>query len=257
MRFVLEVLATLAFLLLDTVLGVARDVVRIALAPRGFLATSRAERFIRFEHRAWFTGFPLSLQFYTRTQNRKLNRSRSAVPTINWKGVQTLKDPFELALYPLLLWELQPATIIELGSYMGGSAVWLADLLSVMGVDGRVHSFDIDLSRIQARHDRVTFEYADCNDLSTFPTSRLKDLPHPWLLIEDAHRNVYEVLRHFDALLRPGDYLVVEDVFHPRNYVALRRFVRETHGRYLVDTHYTDMFAYNATWNFNGYLKRG
>jgi len=257
MRFLLEVLATLLFVLVDTVLGVVRDAVRIALAPRSFLAKSRAVRFVRFEHRAWFTGFPLSVQFYARTQRRKRNHSESAVPTINWKGVLSMKDPFELALYPLLLWELKPATIIELGSYIGGSAMWLADLLSIMGVDGRVYSFDIDPSRVQVQHDRVTFEYANCEDLSTLPTSRLKDLPHPWLVIEDAHRNVYKILRYFDALLWPGDYVVVEDVLNPRNYWGLRRFARESNGRYLVDTQFTDMFGYNATWNFNGYLRRG
>jgi len=256
MRLVLEALATFVFVLVDTALGVVRDAVRIALAPRSFLATSRAVRFVRFEHRAWFTGFPLSLQFYARTQNRKRNRSRAEIPPINWKGVPVMKDPFDLALYPMLLWELKPATIVELGSYRGGSALWLSDLLSMMGVDGRVYSFDVDVSRLEARSDRVTFEYADCNDLSTLPTSRLQDLPHPWLVIEDAHHNVYEVLRYFDAFLRPGDYLVVEDVWNPRNYLALRRFARESNGRYLVDTQFTDMFAYNATWNFNGYLRR-
>ena len=91
---------------------------------------------------------------------------------------------------------------------------------------------------------------------STHHPADLKQLPHPWLVIEDAHQNVYEVLRHFDSLLEPGDYLVVEDLLSLPKYAQTSRFLSEARGRYVVDTHYTDMFGYNATWNLNGYLKR-
>ncbi len=252
---VFEILSSLFFLLADTALHVVRDVVRVILAPRSFRADPRHVRFVPFQHRAWLTALPLSLQFLARVQSRKWNRQGDAVPPLHWKGVPCLKDPFDLALYPLLLWDLRPATIIEIGSFAGGSAVWLADLMGAMGIDGRVHSFDIDPERVVASHERVTFAYADSHRLSTLPAD-LKQLPHPWLVIEDAHQNVYELLRHFDGLLEPGDYLVVEDLFSLPKYAQTSRFLREARGRYVVDTHYTDMFGYNATWNLNGYLKR-
>jgi cephalosporin hydroxylase len=255
MMRVFEIAASFLFLLVDTALALLRDAVRLVLAPRSFRADARNVRFVPFEHRAWFTTLPLSLQFLSRVQSRKWNRQADAVPPLHWKGVPCLKDPFDLALYPLLLWDLKPATIIEIGSFAGGSAVWLADLLDAMGVDGRVHSFDIDPGRVVAHHDRVTFARADSHRLSTFPTD-LKLLPHPWLVIEDAHQNVYELLRHFDGLLEPGDYLVVEDLFSLPKYARTSRFLREARERYAVDTRYTDMFGYNATWNVNGYLKR-
>ncbi len=255
MRGLLELAASSLLVLIDTALGVLRDAVRIALAPRSFRAIAREIRFVPFEHRAWFTALPLSLQFYTRVQRRKSNFHRAAVPPLHWKGVACLKDPFDLALYPLLLWELKPLSIIEIGSFAGGSAVWMADLLVAMGVEGRVHSFDVDPGRVVARHERVTFAYADSHDIRTFPAA-LKELPHPWLVVEDAHQNVHGLLRFFDGLLEPGDYVVVEDLFKPSLHDQVRRFVRETPGRYVVDTLYTDMFGYNATWNVNGYLKR-
>ena len=34
-----------------------------------------------------------------------------------------------MAMYQMLLWELKPKTIIEIGSGTGGSAVWMADLM--------------------------------------------------------------------------------------------------------------------------------
>ena len=43
-----------------------------------------------------------------------------------YKGIPTFKNPFDWALYPILLWEVRPKTIIEIGSNQGGSAAWLA-----------------------------------------------------------------------------------------------------------------------------------
>ena len=36
-----------------------------------------------------------------------------------YKGVPTYKNPFDLALYQLLLWEQKPRTLIEIGSKWG------------------------------------------------------------------------------------------------------------------------------------------
>jgi cephalosporin hydroxylase len=38
-----------------------------------------------------------------------------------YRGVPMLKNPFDLALYLLLLWRLKPRTVIEIGSKSGGS----------------------------------------------------------------------------------------------------------------------------------------
>jgi len=244
----------MAFLVLaETALGVVRSAIRLVLAPKS--GGPVRERFVPFRQRAWFTALPMSWQFYRRVQESK-GRLGGPGGAMHWKGIAMLKDPFELALYPLLLWELRPATIIEIGSYTGASAAWLADLLAGMGVEGHVYSFDIDRAQIVARHERVTFEFADCSDPSTFPAALLQTLPHPWLVIEDAHRNLYDLLCHFDQFLVPGDYLAVEDLLSPRLYSSFRRFALECESRYRVDTHYTDLYGYNATWNLNAYLKR-
>src|SRR4029077_19738078 len=137
-------------------------------------------------------------------------------------GIPNIKDPYQLALVPLLLSELKPATVIELGSYLGGSAIWMADLLETMDVDCRVYSFDIDVSRIRARHPRVEFLQADCNQPASMIDPWLKDRPHPWLLIEDAHVNTLGVLTEFHPHLAPGDYWIVEDTAYLREkYRAL------------------------------------
>jgi cephalosporin hydroxylase len=59
-----------------------------------------------------------------------------------YKGLPTLKNPFDWALYPKLLWEVRPKTIIEVGSNQGGSAAWLA--MRAYGFAFQIHSIDIN-----------------------------------------------------------------------------------------------------------------
>src|SRR5258708_5448850 len=47
----------------------------------------------------------------------------------SYRGISMLKNPFEVALYPLLLWQVKPRTVVEIGSYRGASALWLADTM--------------------------------------------------------------------------------------------------------------------------------
>src|SRR5262245_41638555 len=59
-----------------------------------------------------------------------------------YRGVPTIKNPFDWALYPMLLWKARPATISEVGSNCGGSAFWLADTLRAFSIPCHIHSVD-------------------------------------------------------------------------------------------------------------------
>jgi cephalosporin hydroxylase len=236
-----------SFRIMDTVLGDMRQHSRRLITPDNGIS-----RLVPFENRRWVTDLPLSDQLIKSIQNGKY-------AGLKWRGASLLKDPFDFTLYPQLLAELRPPTILELGAYEGASAAWLADMLTVMGAETHVYSFDIDLARIRVRHPQVTFLAADLSDLDTLETAtfgrwQLRSLPHPWLVIEDAHTNVYNVLSHFDGYMRLGDYVVAEDLLDRDVYVELRRFAIDR--GYHVDTKYTDMFGYNMTWNLNGFLCR-
>ncbi|MGB3236970.1 MAG: CmcI family methyltransferase [Geitlerinemataceae cyanobacterium] len=197
-----------------------------------------------------------------------------------WKGIVLPKGVTEMALYPMLLYELQPKTIIEIGAFNGGGAIWLADCLEIFGIEGRVHSVDIDLSMLdeKAKADsRVDFIQGDCNDISAaFPVDLLSALPHPWLIVEDAHINLVGVLEHFHQNgLQSGDYLIVEDTnkVHwtlwedswddreemeqgARKMDDLRNWLTKREDEYLVDTYYQDMYGYNGSKNWNSILKK-
>ncbi len=197
----------------------------------------------------------------------------------SWKGIMLNKGVTEIGIYPMLLHELKPQTIIELGAFNGGSGVWLADCLEIMGIKGNIYEVDIDLSLLdeKAKADsRVNFLQGDCNKLNeVFPPEILAELPHPWLVIEDAHVNLVAVADYFhNHGLQSGDYLIIEDTNKymweawqgnwedgeemkkgSQKMDDLRSWLMKHENEYLVDTHYLDMYGYNGSKNWNSILK--
>jgi cephalosporin hydroxylase len=199
----------------------------------------------------WNTALPAQLiTHYEHCSHRNMYRS-----------VPLIKNVFDLALYPMLLWQIKPRTIIEVGSCYGGSAMWMADMTMAWGLDTRVYSVDI-MKVWTARHERVSFIQGNGRDLGTvFSDSFLADLPRPLLVIEDADHSYVTtkaVLNFFHPRLHTGEYIIVEDVMTMPNEAgrALREFLTEHPTDYLVDRQYCDFFGTNVTWCVNGFLKR-
>ncbi len=199
----------------------------------------------------------------------------------SWKGMILSKGVTEIGLYPMLLYELRPKTIIEIGAFNGGSAVWFADHLDMFGIEGTVYSIDIDLSLLddQAKTDsRINFLEGDGNNLSTvFPSEILSTFPHPWLVIEDAAPvEIVGLLNYFHKNgLQNGDYLIIEDTNQSiwdswsdnwedkeeldqgrEKMDKLRQWLMKHEDEYLVDTYYLDMYGYNSSKNWNSVLKK-
>jgi|CXWL01.1.fsa_nt_gi cephalosporin hydroxylase len=170
--------------------------------------------------------------------------SQGVFDCMQWKGMPLFKTVYDFSLYPMMLWALKPRTIIEIGSGTGASAVWLADLASTFEIDSEVYS--VDLHAPDLTHDHVRFIQGDCREIRTvFDEDFLRDAPHPWLVIEDAHVNVSGVLSHFHPYVEPGDYVVVEDSAGKQE--DIRRFLEQGPHGYKVDTYFTDFFGRNAT----------
>ena len=189
-----------------------------------------------------------------------------------YRGVPFYKSPFDIGIYLQLLSRLRPATVIEVGTKHGGSALWFADMMSAAGVaQPRVVSVDIE-PQAAFTDPRITFLRGEAARLQdVLDASCLAQLPRPWLVVEDSS-HLYDdslaVLRFFDAHLRAGDVVVVEDgvVSHlPAEFYrryehgpnrAVADFLRERGDAYRVDASLCDFYGYNATYNPNGYLIR-
>ena len=81
------------------------------------------------------------------------------------------KGPFQILITQQLIQELKPKTIIEFGSFKGGSALWLADIQSLSVTDRKVISIDINLSNVDSRakqNPKIQFLQGDCNEVKKY-----------------------------------------------------------------------------------------
>jgi cephalosporin hydroxylase len=174
----------------------------------------------------------------------ELTMSQGVAECMHWKGLPLFKTAFDFSLYSMMLWNLKPKTIIELGSGNGSSSIWMADLLKTFEINSKIYS--VDLKKPDLDYENVTFIQGDCRAIEDlFSDSFLRSRPHPWLLIEDAHVNTNGVLECFHPYFTQGDYIVIEDSKNKRKDIA--NFLVQYPTCYKVDTHYTDFFGRNAT----------
>ena len=124
-----------------------------------------------------------------------------------YKGFPLLKTTLDMTLYTQMFQELKPKSIIEFGTYIGSSALWMDDLLRLFGIDCKIFTVDKYVSLRDKSIDnlvskQVTFIEGDSNKIEElFPPSFFKDLPRPLFIIEDAHINVDGILRYFHKFM--------------------------------------------------------
>ena len=234
---------------------------------------SSPKRFQRISERQDRTDVP----FQTRI-NTSLGKH---LPT--YRGFDICKCPVDYVLYRQLFEIVKPKTVIELGTLSGGMAIWIADTLHLLGVKSNVYSMDIDPTNRselvnKLKPENVTFLTGDSYQIEkTFTDEFMKSLPHPWVFSEDAHANLDEVLEHFHRYMQEGDYMVVEDTgpdlvlqvdlkmandgggftpVGPKQLQCLRRFLSDYEEFYAVDSFLTDMYGYNCSWHWHGFIRR-
>ena len=69
--------------------------------------------------------------------------SQGVKDCISWRGIELGKTVYDFALYPMIIWENQPVTILEIGSGEGASAMWMADVCKSSELFSQVYSVDI------------------------------------------------------------------------------------------------------------------
>jgi cephalosporin hydroxylase len=215
-------------------------------------------------------GFATGRPFRSAIPKEALETIQAGSLTYTYKGIEMIKNPFDLALYMQLIWREKPATILELGSNKGGSALWFADQMMAFGLRPNVISIDINPVPNRVAQAGVHFLIGDANDLAQLLSDELLDrLPRPWFIVEDSSHlssTSRRVLDYFHPKLRPGEYIVVEDGivtdlgmadrFDGGPSAAVAAFLADHPGAYEIDSLYCDYFGYNFTYNVNGYLRR-
>ncbi len=210
--------------------------------------------------------------FHTGLPTAVLDAMQIGVIGSVYRGVPFVKSPLDIGLYLQLLSRLAPRSVIEIGSYAGGSALWFADMLTAQGVESpRVVSVDLEI-RAGFTDPRIQFIEGDAAALALALTPAiLANCPRPWLVIEDSSHfyiHASAALGFFDDHLQAGDYIVVEDgvlahlsdegyaVFENGPNRAVADFLATRGDRYVIDTGLCDFYGRNATYNPNGWLRR-
>ena len=132
----------------------------------------------------------------------------------SWMGVPCLKCPMDLWSYQEVLAEVRPDRIIETGTHLGGSALFLAHMLDLLG-KGELVTIDVLEHAGRPAHPRiryVTGSSADPAVVSPLLDGRLAE--EKLLVILDSDHSKAHVAAEL-ALFAPrvprGSYLIVED----------------------------------------------
>jgi cephalosporin hydroxylase len=202
---------------------------------RDWVSLREMGRFVDyFDRRSFAGGLP--------RQNTLVYSQGGAAP-LRWNGLPMMKTVWDYALTSLMVQEIRPGTIIELGTASGASAMWYADTQKSFGIKPNV----ITVDRICARrgHDGVRFLQGDVEEIENCLTGDfLENQPRPWIVVEDTHCNIGGILRYLHQFLMKGDYICIEDADAE---CELALFLASHQSRYKVDTHFTDFFGHNAT----------
>lgn len=131
-------------------------------------------------------------------KNKKESRNSKVhftVETINsghhnvmYWGVKAVRCPFDYVIYQIIISEILPDLIIEIGTRKGGTTLYLADLLDSLN-HGRIHTIDInnDADKIVCKHDRISFFHEGWKNYDLSKATKFEKIS----IIEDAS-HIYE-----------------------------------------------------------------
>lgn len=182
-----------------------------------------------------------------------------------YKDVPIIKCPFDYVICQMILWEVKPDLIIEIGTNRGGSALYFADILDMIG-HGEIHTIDIeDIVYAEVKnHKRIKFFTSGYADYDLSYTQGFNSI----LVIEDGshtYKDVKTSLNKFNSVVSKNSYFIIEDgildklgwknEYNGGPNKAIKEFISENNS-YIIDRKWCDMFGINATFNTNGYLKK-
>lgn len=140
----------------------------------------------------------------------------------SWMGRPIIQYPQDIMAMQELIWQVKPDLIIETGIAHGGSLIFYASMLELLGGDGRVIGIDLDIRE----HNRIEIEkhpmYKRIEMLegsSTDPEiiDSVKELAKgkkSVMVVLDSnhtHEHVLEELRLYSPFVTVGSYCVVFD----------------------------------------------
>lgn len=183
-----------------------------------------------------------------------------------WVGVPIWQNVLDLWTVQETISEVRPTLLVETGTHRGGSALFYAHLMDILGT-GRVMTIDI-VQKHELDHPRVTAIHGSSTDPEIVELVRqaVDGADGPVMVILDGNHDrdhVAQELELYSPFVTPGSYLLSQDgiidemrVFRdsrPGPLEANRRFL-ERHLEFEHDSARTNRF--NLTHHPLGWLRR-
>ena len=144
------------------------------------------------------------------------------VYNFSWMGRPIIQYPQDMIAMQEIIWNVKPDLIIETGIAHGGSLIYYASLLELLGGNGHVLGIDIDIRA----HNRVEIEkhpmfkritMFEGSSIAPEMAERVRDFAKPYqtiLLVLDSnhtHDHVFQELKLYSSLVSKNSYCVVFD----------------------------------------------
>jgi cephalosporin hydroxylase len=198
----------------------------------------------------------------------------------SWLGRPVIKYPTDLMLLQEIIWDIKPDLIVETGIAHGGSIIFSASMMELLGGDGMVVAVDIDIRQHNRKEiekhplfKRITMLEGSSTDPIIVQKIREYASEKKCVMVSldslHTHDHVLQELRLYSPLVTVGSYLILPDTlieFFPKGYysdrpwdvgnntmTALREFLKETDA-FIQDKEREGKLC--ITEGIDGYLKR-
>ena len=171
----------------------------------------------------------------------------------DWRGVPVLKPPTDMWIYQELITKIKPTVIIETGTWAGGSALFMRDVMKLNNQEGTIITIDIteerfhplfkdilqaslgedELQQILWMNGRsISEEVVEAVKCCIDPSDRVMVI----LDSDHSYENVSKELECYAPLVTKGSVLVIEDTSNcPDALRAVQDWYFENRGAFKMD----------------------
>jgi cephalosporin hydroxylase len=201
-------------------------------------------------------------RFHNIYYNGRFNE-RHIFKRTHWLEIPCAKCPLDMWIYQEIITEIKPDLIIETGTYLGGSALFMAHILDILD-KGSIISIDVE-EYSRTDHPRIQYITGSSTDRDLVESVvDRRDRDTCLVILDSDHskdhvRQEIELLSHYVSV---GSYLIIEDTninghptfrkFGPGPYEAVVEFLKRNDD-FVLDR---SKEKFLMTFNPIGYLKR-